>query len=388
MLVVSVLSIWGQETTTFNIKEATQVINTLKNSQKEIVNQTKNSHISDSENTEKVLSSTFANLDSLMTAYNHVADHPDLRGETEILISKFVKDFSSAILDDDKKSIKISSNKFLDVAETYSQEFRKQYDKIQNTIKPNNEGIVVPADGEAVNTEGVDSETEPLNWDKILVWVAVILSFISLGTALIAFLKISSYYKSLDRRNQDIEANVRQLELKVNELKTPAFVESPRNGYRPVYPNYQSNQPYQPSKPERDNKPVLPPKKEEVYHKKEEKTGPKVVSSETNLYALANAGSSFAEFYKVSQDKTRDKVFMLTLAKPNDETATFTIVPDMPADLMNSVIQDRETYLPAIFCEKSITSSNPTKIEVEFPGKAKNVNGKWQVQERMSIRLT
>ena len=59
----------------------------------------------------------------------------------------------------------------------------------------------------------------------------------------------------------------------------------------------------------------------------------------------------------------------------------------MAQDFMKSVINNRETYLPNVFCEKSIDSHHPTNIEVISQGVAKKVDGKWQVQHRMSIRL-
>lgn len=105
------------------------------------------------------------------------------------------------------------------------------------------------------------------------------------------------------------------------------------------------------------------------------------------LYATIKAQSSYPEFFKVSTDNSGDKVFMLILANTEANVAKFTIVPNMSPDFMKSVIIDRETYLPSLFCEKSIDSSNPTRIEVISMGSAKKVDGIWQVQDRMIIRL-
>ena len=110
-------------------------------------------------------------------------------------------------------------------------------------------------------------------------------------------------------------------------------------------------------------------------------------SSVYYLFATAKAGSSYPEFYNVSRDKTLYKVYMLMLKNEEDEIAEFTIVPDMTPDFMKSVIDDRETHLPPIFCERSIDAQNPTRIEVVSTGIAKKEGGKWTVQERMKIKL-
>lgn len=124
-------------------------------------------------------------------------------------------------------------------------------------------------------------------------------------------------------------------------------------------------------------------------HREETVQKAKVVERPTisYLYATIKAQSPYAEFFKVASENSGDKVFMLTLANPEADVAEFTIAPNMSPDFMKSVIIDRDTYLPSLFCEKSIDSSNPTRIEVNSVGRAKKVDGKWQVQERMIIRL-
>ena len=78
---------------------------------------------------------------------------------------------------------------------------------------------------------------------------------------------------------------------------------------------------------------------------------------------------------------------MLTLARPEDNVADYTISPDMSSDFMKSIIIDRDTYLPPVFCEKTVETQNPSTIKVLSKGRAEKIGGRWQVKERMSIRL-
>lgn len=108
----------------------------------------------------------------------------------------------------------------------------------------------------------------------------------------------------------------------------------------------------------------------------------------TYLFATAKSGDvGQTEFYKVTPENNGDKVFMLTLSNITDEVAVFNIAPNMSADFLRSVLNDRETYLPTLFCDKQIISANPTRIEVDAPGHAKKVDGKWMIQDRIKIRL-
>lgn len=215
---------------------------------------------------------------------------------------------------------------------------------------------------------------------SITIWILLAISSLGLIIAIISIVVISRINIEIKKRKEEIV----KLEKLVSNLKKDLLVLS--NRFKPnVAKSTNAPQTINLSEsPVEKIKPVV------VTDKKEQKQPPQPVQEKSSVYylfATAKAGSNYPEFYNVSRDKTLYKVYMLMLKNEEDEIAEFTIVPDMTPDFMKSVIDDRETHLPPIFCERSIDAQNPTRIEVVSTGIAKKEGGKWTVQERMKIKL-
>lgn len=215
---------------------------------------------------------------------------------------------------------------------------------------------------------------------SITIWILLAISSLGLIIAIISIVVISRINIEIKKGKKEIV----KLEKLVSNLKKDLLALS--NRFKPnVAKSTNAPQTINLSEsPVEKIKPVV------VTDKKEQKQPPQPVQEKSSVYylfATAKAGSNYPEFYNVSRDKTLYKVYMLMLKNEEDEIAEFTIVPDMTPDFMKSVIDDRETHLPPIFCERSIDAQNPTRIEVVSTGIAKKEGSKWTVQERMKIKL-
>jgi len=211
-------------------------------------------------------------------------------------------------------------------------------------------------------------------WD----WIAMGLGILGIAIGCYGVFCVNKAHSRITKRRNEISDLESRLMQRINEIKPSSYRGAAADSYVP--------QPQYPPKPQIKRKePAVIPQPRQEYTKPQPIVEQK--STTSNLFATIKVGSPLAEFFKVSYENSGDKVFMLTLSNPEAEVADFTIVPNMAPDFMKSVIIDRDTYLPAIFCEKSIDSQNPSRIEVLSQGRAKKVDGKWQVQERMSIRL-
>lgn len=249
------------------------------------------------------------------------------------------------------------------IIKVYHQNFNKEYEYIENKHKEIIEDIIKAS-----------------HISTIIIWILSAIGSLGFIITIFSLVEISRIKSRIDERKDEIG----ELEKKVLKQKEELLVlinrpqpEADKSIKKTKIPNISES-------PIEKTKPVV------VTDKKEQKQSPQPVQEKSSVYylfATAKAGSSYPEFYNVSRDKTLYKVYMLMLKNEEDEIAEFTIVPDMTPDFMKSVIDDRETHLPPIFCERSIDAQNPTRIEVVSTGIAKKEGGKWTVQERMKIKL-
>ncbi len=389
-MLVSVLNMWGQDNE-FIYENANTAINRLKNAQPKIIEQAKASKKisrTDKAIADSVLTETFHKLGNVMSVYPQIKQNSELSHEAQQIIHDFINAYTTAILDDNGENIKVSTRRFIAVAEEYSPEFDSFYQKAQKYIKSlpsasdkSGEGSI-GSDSNRTNDDefepqsnGTVSETlKNGSASSLLAWIALAIGLLSFLLSVLALVRIKNEHHRISKRKQELEDAERRINQKISEIKPSSF-RGTTSSYAPPQPSLPQQKPQQrevqttiTSVPREDNTQRL---KAVVRY----------------LYATIKALSPYAEFFKVANENSGDKVFMLTLASPEADVAEFTIAPNMSPDFMKSVIIDRDTYLPSLFCEKYIDSSNPTRIEVNSVGRAKKVDGKWLVQERMVIRL-
>lgn len=394
IMLVSVLTMWGQNTE-FTYEAASNYITQLKDAQPEIIQQANASPKIDSKdkkNAEGLLTATFQKLDKVMSVYKQIESNPQLKYKAQQIILEFINAFRSAILDDEQENIQVSTRRFMDVAENSSAKFGEFYSKAQKFIESHPSASGVKTDGSKAQDNGIgnsekvgsqDTGTTPEtikngSASSLIAWIAFGIGILSLLLSVLALIKINDEHRRISKRKYELEEAERRINQKINEIKPSSF-----RGATSSYAPTQQYVPQPKPQPRKAQTPVKPVYREENAQRE------KVVERPTisYLYATIKAQSPYAEFFKVASENSGDKVFRLTLDNPEADVAEFTIAPNMTPDFMKSVIVDRDTYLPSLFCEKSIVSSNPTRIEVNSVGRAKKVDGKWQVQERMIIRL-
>lgn len=388
IMFVSVLTMWGQSTE-FTYENASDAIKKLKDAQPTIIQQANASSriiSTDKANAESLLTATFKKLDNVMSVYKQIESDQQLNHEAQQIIVDFLKAYRAAILDDKKENIQVSTRSFMTVAENSSPKFDEFYNKAQKYIESHPSTPEVKKDTDVQdfrdgnNVEGSKSNGTISDSLKngsvlsILTWMALAIGMLSLLFSVLALVRINHEHHQINKRKQEIEDAERRINQKINELKPSSFRGTTSSSVPPQLPLPQQK---------KVQNPVT------AVHREDNTQRLKVVERPTisYLYATIKAQSPYAEFFKVTNENSGDKVFILTLANPESDVAEFTIAPNMSPDFMKSVIIDRDTYLPSLFCEKIIDSSNPTRIEVNSVGRAKKVEGKWQVQERMAIRL-
>ncbi len=392
IMFVSVLTMCGQNIE-FTYDNARDEIAELKDKQPAIIEQAKASNRitnTDKANADSLLTATFQKLDKVMSVYKQVVSDQQLNHEAQQIIVDFLIAYKSAILDDKKENIKVSTRSFMTVAENSSPKFDEFYNKAQKYIESHpytseveeNSDLQDFSDGnnleESKSNGTISDSLKNGSVLSILAWIALSIGILSLLLSVLALVRINHEHHRINKRKQELEDAERRINQKINELKPSSF-----RGTAPSYAPPQLPQPQLKPQQRKVQNPVTSVYREDNTQRL------KVVERPTisYLYATIKAHSPYAEFFKVTNENSGDKVFMLTLANPESDVAEFTIAPNMSPDFMKSVIIDRDTYLPSLFCEKIIDSSNPTRIEVNSVGRAKKVEGKWQVQERMAIRL-
>lgn len=405
LLLITSLCIWGQfhtaqlktntggnEASFYDV--ATDSIKSFKEHQDEIVNQGVEAELCTKEQADSILSNTFNKLDTIMNAYSKLADNQDLQKKCESVINNFIKEYSVKI-HDDKGQISVTTRRFLIVAEKYGEEFHKLIEDIKKSSPD------IFTSGDSVRTsnvteaaEGEEEESEDVE-DSFWIFISLGIGLLGfcLGIAALIFLisiqkrvsrhggKLASYKQELDLVKTELN-NAKSSNAKV--ISTATTVSNNNKSYdryKPQHNNsrqnsYNTNTQFAGS---RQQHVAVPPKLPEKAAER---------SSETHLFATIKNDGKQMDFYKISNENPGDKPFMLTIAKPEDEVAEFTIAPNLPANFIQDIIQNREVYLPRTACEiSSAETASPTRIEVMSPGKAKKVSGTWMVQSPMSIRI-
>lgn len=148
IMLVSVLTMWGQSTK-FTYEAASNAITQLKDAQPKIIQQANaSSRIvqTDKENAEGLLTATFQKLDKVMSVYKQIESDPQLTQEAQQIIDEFLNAFRSAILDDKKENIQVSTRSFMTVAENSSKQFDEFYSKAQKYIEMHPSASTTEAD--------------------------------------------------------------------------------------------------------------------------------------------------------------------------------------------------------------------------------------------------
>lgn len=388
---LAVLLVWGQTGASFDSDEVKNALSSFQESKSTVIQQAADKNKSEQSESEPKLTHIFDRFQFVVDNYAHFQDNEELRSEAIKITYGFAKEYSNAIVASaTDHRISIGSRKFLDVVDNYSPQFDDFYEKAQKYIENHKKetqevATDVPATNQG-NDDLTNSQAETKNtklplWYWIIMGVGVI-GFVLALFSLLAILRVNTRINHRYDEIKNIEKQVDKIKLQLSEIKPTNFRGTAHVSQGLV--NHPTT--YQPKQQTRRKEPAIVPQPRYDEPKPQQ---PIVEQRPTisNLFATIKAGSPLAEFFKVSTENSGDKVFMLILTNPEAEVADFTIVPNMAPDFMKSVIVDRDTYLPAIFCEKSIDSQNPSRIEVLSQGRAKKVDGKWQVQERMSIRL-
>lgn len=388
---LTVLLVWGQSGASFDSDEVNKALSSFQESKSTVIQQAADKNKSEQSESEPKLTHILDMFQFVVDNYAYFQDDEELRSEAIKITSGFANEYSNAIkVSATDNRISIGSRRFLDVVDNYTPQFDDFYKKAQKYIenhKRETQEVTtdVPATNQGnedlTNSQAETKNTELPLWYWIIMGVGVI-GFVLALFSLLAILRVNTRINHRYDEIKNIEKQVDKIKLQLSEIK-------PTNFRGTVHVSQgQVNHPtsYQPKQQTRRKEPAIVPQPRYDEPKPQQ---PIVEQRPTisNLFATIKAGSPLAEFFKVSTENSGDKVFMLTLTNPEAEVADFTIVPNMAPDFMKSVIVDRDTYLPVIFCEKSIDSQNPSRIEVLSQGRAKKVDGKWQVQERMSIRL-
>lgn len=395
MTLCSVLCVWGEEPSGFN--DAKQNIAKLKEKQPEVISNAMCKKVIKSEDekiaAESTLNKTFAFVDIVSSIYEKLESNTLFQEEIVETFNDFIKDYKTAIFDDKGEKISITSQQYLRVAEKYSDKFNSLCNSAINFLnrQESTEGSIdngqMEEDDESADNEANRTNEEHKPKSSNLLWIIIgislALALFGVSIGIFSLVKLNSFHDYLKEKTLKIEGAQKSINLKIEEIqssinrRTSSFEYSrsttQENYNKPTRQELRLRRAHVESAPQRDVH--IPSSKE----KSEVDT--------TYLYATVSARSILPEFIKVMNDNPGDRVFMLTLAQPDADVAEFSIVPSMSADFKQSVINDHDTYLSHLFCDKSLYSSNPTDIVVDAVGKAKKVDGKWQVQDRMAIRL-
>ena len=381
---MSVLTLWGQTDEDINIKGYLEYFQQNEN---EVILQAKQKiHLQNGDSA--LIISVINDAEYLYNNYKKIdAINNTLSSEIEKELTEFCSIYFKNITSDNqnitsanRESISIGTSKFLKTIRKYQVPFEKLCGQVEN--------ILVPQEADGVDkydtpenaiepTEDSDQDSQPQ--DTTILHVFLILSLIvGAASAIFAVLAL--------RKVNSTDKELKKLKTKINKIEETAASSKSRGNQtrnRTTYPapataktepTYPSQQPVQ-----YNNVAVTPPPAPE------RKENVNKTPQETYLYANTNANGGI-EFYKVTTENSGDKVFMIILKKVDDENGDFTIAP-MSDNFMREVIANRDMFLPSTFCERIVGSPNPTRIEVDAKGKARKVGGKWQMQERMRIRL-
>lgn len=372
------------------------------------------------------LNRTFSVVRNIISEYYAYEDNANLKSRASNLIGEFIRAYKTSILSDDKTRVLVKSRSFLSTTEKYKPQLDELWGEIEDYIGGNmgyaDEAVKKNNEVEEDNFEDLNSPSPAINdklktqppktennssssvgtWLALLLGIGgVVLGVISLGVA-----------RRADHRAKKLSADLRdyvnKIDMDIRELRpsnfrgTPPAPRTKNDTQKPIakygqprtvndsFVRGQQKQPpyHQTQSQVQEQTTSVQTVPEQLSVPQHVEPRPMEKPTATYLFATAKSGEiGQTEFYKVTPENNGDKVFMLTLSNIADEVAVFNIAPNMSADFLRSVLNDRETYLPTLFCDKQIVSANPTRIEVDAPGRAKKVDGKWMIQDRIKIRL-
>lgn len=376
---MSVLTLWGQTDEEKEIKDFLDYFQTNKDN---VCQQALEKKLIQDKDT-VLITRVINDAVYLYQNYRNIATiNETLSSEIERKLTAFCRTYFNNIIireDSNKYNIYIETSKFLTTIKSYQDTFYSLHEQVKNILESqetdeNNEDNIPKG---LEDTEDLVQDSQPQ--DTTLLHVFLILSLI-VGAASAIFAALAL------RKANSTDKELKKLKTKIDNIVKVDSSSKPRNNQtrnrttypapataktEPTYPSQQSAQ--------YNNVAVTPPPAPE------RKENVNKTPQETYLYANANANGGI-EFYKVTTENSGDKVFMIILKKVDDENGDFTIAP-MSDNFMREVIANRDMFLPSTFCERIVGSPNPTRIEVDAKGKARKVGGKWQMQERMRIRL-
>lgn len=377
------------------------------------------------------LNRTFSVIKNITLKYYDYKDNPKLESRASKLISEFIGAYKTSILSDDKTRVLVRSRSFLNTTEKYQPQLDELWGEIEDYIVGNNGSVTEAVEENAVEENKAVEEnnfkdfnspstaindklkTQPVKTENnssssVVTWLAlllgiggVVLGIISLGVA-----------RRADHRAKKLSADLRdyvnKIDMDIRELRpsnfrgTPTAPRTKNDTQKPIskygqprtvndsFVRGQQKQPPYHKTQSQEQEQTAPAQTVPEQLSVQQHAEPRSVKTPTAVYLFAIANSSDAaqmEFYKVSPENNGNKVFMLVLNSLADEVAHFKITPNMSDDFKRSVLNNHEIYLPSTICEKLSIADNPTEIEVEAPGHAKKVDGKWMIQDRIKIRL-
>lgn len=372
------------------------------------------------------LNRTFSVIKNITLKYYDYKDNADLERRASKLIGEFIGEYKTSILSDDKTRVLVRSRSFLNTTEKYQPQLDELLGEIEDYIG-GNEGSVTEAveennEVEKNNFEDLNSpstaindklNTQPVKTENnssssVVIWLAILLG---IGAVVMGIISLGVARRAEHRAKKlsaDLRDYVNKIDMDIRELRpsnfrgTPTAPRTKNDTQKPIskygqprtvndsFGRGQQKQPpyHQAQSQEHEQTEPVQTVPEQLPVQQHVEPRPMERPTATYLFATAKSGDiGQTEFYKVTPENNGDKVFMLTLSNIADEVAVFNIAPNMSADFLRSVLNDRETYLPTLFCDKQIISANPTRIEVDAPGHAKKVDGKWMIQDRIKIRL-
>ena len=380
----------------FDVNKVKNALSDIKRFKDIVISQAEQNGQATRDEVEPIIDEVSQHIQFIIDNYDTLKNDEQLQSELYVLTYGFLTNYIDAItVSKNDRNISIGSRKFVDVLDEYNPKFNKFYDKANEYIKTqtkstdnDNEDI---ADGSSEESSASMEQKFIPEIKPIWVWISLGIGAFGFIIGICALICIASVNARVLSSQEEIYNLNKDFTKKINDLKLSSYVGVsqrseqgyPRHGYQPQDTYlHRDGHSHKYDKEEHNPTPAPPPKPAP--------TPTPVVEdkpSTTYLYATVKASSGFPEFSKIANENSGDKVFQLILSKPEDEIAEFTIVPNMPADFKKEVIFNRETFLPAMFCEKSIDNANPREIEILSKGLAKKIDGKWQVQDRMKIRL-
>lgn len=426
-MVFFVLTMWGQSqsTTASNngiqdkYKHFKQNLKYFQDNKDEVISQAANK-IPTNKST-PLLNEIYDGIQEILDNWTIIEQHQDIFKQEIDKLKVFIDTYYGNITDTDPNNnstiISITTSNFYSTALGYQQDlkdFRNKIHEYSNEKSKINEAsknsVIVDSNSEKEikgNNEFEDENKEKKNdttWSEIFCWMALIISLMSIILSFTAFAlhsRSQNELKSLRERNKSFKAKLEKLDNEINDIKvklkqsasctTPKDSSKKSNNNRYKGDSSKYNQTGINYGGQLNEEPPTFRANENSYNLPNEKSAPVSVENPhknlIHLYATVNVNSSLPEFFKVTSEKTSDKLFELTLVNPDDEVAGFTVIPDLSPNFLRDVILNRDTYLPATFCDKQIKSENPTQIMVQETGRAKKDGNTWRVTDRMVIIL-